>query len=415
MTESAGTPQEVHSDRNAFVEEDDSPADELEDLEAEDLEAQEETVRPTAARPREGLPPGFRMRHDAHYVDELTGHPAPSTPLTIRQLAVAEIDCDLTGASRPPALDALIESIRRFGLLQPLLVTASESRARVVDGVRRLHAARLAGLRSVPCLIQDVDDSTARQMRAAANAREAPPAPAPPSEPSLMPRAAWDMATSLDLAVAQAALCARRSAGYATDVLQADLGRAARVARATAIMLGTPELQRRELDGAALVGKAARATALARRLAGVSLDVSIDDGDFKVPVDAALVTQALAGAMDVMLAMLESAQRYHDEAADQPFGAIEPLALAVRCVRTRPAMIIELVQRSVSIDPASIGRFFDASCDLHPGGASAALLLAAAARIIRAHGGRVDVRRDEPVGCTMTFILPQTASRAADL
>jgi signal transduction histidine kinase len=251
--------------------------------------------------------------------------------------------------------------------------------------------------------------------RATPKVHDEPRPSAVPPEPSLMPRAAWDLASSLDLAVAQAALCASRSAGYAIDVLQADLGRAARVARATAIMLGTPELQRRELDAAALVGKAARATALARRLSGVSLEISIDDQDFRVPVDAALVTQALAGAMDVMLAMLESARRYHDDTADVPFGAAEPLAFSVRCVRTRPAMIIELMQRSVSVDPASIGRFFDPACDLHPGGASAALLLAAAARIIRAHGGRVDVRRDEPVGCTMTFILPQAASRGAEL
>jgi K+-sensing histidine kinase KdpD len=230
-----------------------------------------------------------------------------------------------------------------------------------------------------------------------------------------MPRAAWDLASTLDLAVAQAALCARRSAGYANDVLQADLGRAARLARATAIMLGTPQLQRRELDAAALVERAARSTAVARRLAGVSLEISIDDQDFKVPVDAALVTQALAGAMDVMLSMLESAQRYHDDTGDFAPGAIEPLAFSVRCVKIRPAMIVELAQRSVSVDPGSIGRFFDATCDLHPGGASAALLLAAAARIVRAHGGRVDVRRDEPVGCTISFILPQTASRGADL
>jgi hypothetical protein len=321
VTESAGEPQDSHSDRNStLLEEDDVPADDL-----EDLDVPQELDRQAEARPREGLPPGFRMRHDAHYVEELTG-------------------------------------------------------------------------------------------RAATTARTGPRPSAPPPEPSLMPRAAWDLASSLDLALGQAALCARRSAGYAIDVLQADLGRAARVARATAIMLGTPELQRRELDAAALVGKAARATALARRLAGVALEVSIDDRDFKVPVDAALVTQALAGAMDVMLAMLERAQRQlEDDAAEVPIGAIEPLAFAVRCVRTRPAMIIELVQRSVSVDPASIGRFFDAACDLHPGGASAALLLAAAARIIRAHGGRVDVRRDEPVGCTMTFILPQIPTRGAEL
>lgn len=407
MTESAGAPQDLQS-HDTFVEDDDGLPGEAAD-EIDEIAPRQESDRP-AARPREGLPAGFRMRHDAHYVDELTTRAAA---LSIRQVPVTEIEGDAAAPS--PTLDALVDSIKRFGLLQPLLVASSSGRARVVDGARRLHAARLAGLRTVPCIVQDVDEATARQMRAATNLRDEPrPAPAAPA-PSLMPRAAWDLATSLDLALAQAALCARRSGGSASDVLQADLGRAARVARATAVLMNTLELHRRELDGAALVGNAARATALARRLAGVSLEISIDDEDFRVPVDAALVTQALAGAMDVMLAMLESARRYHDDSADVPVGANEPLAFTVRCVKTRPAMIIELVQRSVSVDPASIGRFFDDTCELHPGGASAALLLAAAARIIRAHGGRVDVRRDEPVGCTVTFILPQTSSRSADL
>ena len=93
---------------------------------------------------------------------------------------------------------------------------------------------------------------------------------------------------------------------------------------------------------------------------------------------------------------------------DDPAGAI---TLSVHCVKTRPAMIIELAQRVVSVEPELMGQFFDVESTVHPGGPPTAVLLAAAARIVRAHGGRADVRRDDPVGCTVTFVLPQSMGR----
>jgi signal transduction histidine kinase len=78
-------------------------------------------------------------------------------------------------------------------------------------------------------------------------------------------------------------------------------------------------------------------------------------------------------------------------------------------------MILELSQRAVSVEPELIGVFFDGASTLHPGGASSAIRLAAAARIFRAHGGRADVRRDTPVGCTVTFVLPQAVARTPDV
>ncbi|MFW6132902.1 MAG: ParB/RepB/Spo0J family partition protein [Planctomycetota bacterium] len=56
------------------------------------------------------------------------------------------------------ALDALAESIRRQGLLQPLVVARAEGESdtpyRLIAGERRLRAARQAGLERVPCIIR---------------------------------------------------------------------------------------------------------------------------------------------------------------------------------------------------------------------------------------------------------------------
>ena len=51
------------------------------------------------------------------------------------------------------ALHELSESIRRYGILQPLTVRRTEKGYELIAGERRLRAAKLAGLREVPCLL----------------------------------------------------------------------------------------------------------------------------------------------------------------------------------------------------------------------------------------------------------------------
>jgi ParB family chromosome partitioning protein len=52
-------------------------------------------------------------------------------------------------------LEALTESIRQHGVLQPLLVVPEESGYRLIAGERRLRAARLAGLAEVPVTLHE--------------------------------------------------------------------------------------------------------------------------------------------------------------------------------------------------------------------------------------------------------------------
>lgn len=54
---------------------------------------------------------------------------------------------------RPEALDELAESIRAHGVLQPLSVRRTAGGYELIAGERRLRAAKLAGLREVPCLL----------------------------------------------------------------------------------------------------------------------------------------------------------------------------------------------------------------------------------------------------------------------
>lgn len=55
-------------------------------------------------------------------------------------------------------LSSLADSIRENGILQPINVRKFGVNYEIVSGERRLRAAKLCGLESVPCIIIDVDD-----------------------------------------------------------------------------------------------------------------------------------------------------------------------------------------------------------------------------------------------------------------
>ena len=56
------------------------------------------------------------------------------------------------------SLNELSQSILRYGILQPLTVRRGAQGYELIAGERRLRAARLAGLREVPCLLARADE-----------------------------------------------------------------------------------------------------------------------------------------------------------------------------------------------------------------------------------------------------------------
>ncbi|MBQ8927870.1 MAG: ParB/RepB/Spo0J family partition protein [Oscillospiraceae bacterium] len=58
----------------------------------------------------------------------------------------------------PQELRQLADSIRHNGILQPLSIRQTGNTYQLIAGERRLRAARLAGLRSVPCIILNLND-----------------------------------------------------------------------------------------------------------------------------------------------------------------------------------------------------------------------------------------------------------------
>ena len=56
------------------------------------------------------------------------------------------------------AIDALAESIKHDGVVQPIIVRDGGAGYEIVAGERRWRAAKLAGLRTIPALVRPVDD-----------------------------------------------------------------------------------------------------------------------------------------------------------------------------------------------------------------------------------------------------------------
>ena len=112
---------------------------------------------------RRGLPTGLSMRHDAHYVEELTQQ--SSTTHVGRLIPIDKLD---PNPDQPRTeigdLTELTASISEKGVLEPLLVKPTLGRWMIIAGERRWRAATAAGLTELPCIEMDVDESAVAEI-----------------------------------------------------------------------------------------------------------------------------------------------------------------------------------------------------------------------------------------------------------
>ena len=107
--------------------------------------------------PRRGLPDSVAMRHDEHYVEAL----AASAGAPIGRLI--PIDLIDPNPDQPRQvmgdLSELMASIAEKGILEPLLVRQRGDRFQIIAGERRYQAAIQVGLRDLPVVVRDVDET----------------------------------------------------------------------------------------------------------------------------------------------------------------------------------------------------------------------------------------------------------------
>ena len=108
---------------------------------------------------RIGLPVTLKMRHDAHYVEQLTSFSGAAVGRMV------PIDKIRPNPEQPRKfigdVSELSESIKEKGVLEPLLVRymPREDTYHIISGERRYHAARAAGLMELPCIEKIADDA----------------------------------------------------------------------------------------------------------------------------------------------------------------------------------------------------------------------------------------------------------------
>jgi ParB family transcriptional regulator, chromosome partitioning protein len=106
-----------------------------------------------------GLPVTLKMRHDAHYVEQLATYSGAAIGRMV------PVDKIRPNPDQPRKflgdLRDLPESIREKGVLEPLLVrfVPHEDCYYIISGERRYHSSRAAGLREVPCIEKIADDA----------------------------------------------------------------------------------------------------------------------------------------------------------------------------------------------------------------------------------------------------------------
>jgi ParB family chromosome partitioning protein len=119
---------------------------------------------------RRGLPLRVKMRHEAHFVEELTArHETPVGQMV--PLSAIEPNPDQPRSAMGDLSDQ-VASIREKGVLEPLLVRRSDpgeegkprAQFSIIAGERRYRAATEAGLYDVPVIIMDVTEQEALEI-----------------------------------------------------------------------------------------------------------------------------------------------------------------------------------------------------------------------------------------------------------
>ncbi|HLW79081.1 MAG TPA: ParB/RepB/Spo0J family partition protein [Terriglobia bacterium] len=108
---------------------------------------------------RPGLPVVVKMRHDAHYVEEMISRSGAAIG---RMIPIEQIQPNADQPRKDHGdLGGLTESVREHGVLEPLLVRLIPETGKymIISGERRYQAALRAGLRELPCIQKDVGDA----------------------------------------------------------------------------------------------------------------------------------------------------------------------------------------------------------------------------------------------------------------
>ncbi len=339
---------------------------------------------------REGLPSHYKMRHDAHYVDELF------SAKRARQVTLIPTKDITVTVDEGWNVEPLAISLAELGVLQPLLVRRNRGRYELIAGAKRLAAAKAAGFTDVPCMLYDVDDDQAQRMKQATNLGRGDTDSA--SDNTALLRTVFPiLGQSLQTIRSSLQLLRDSNAGsrdrVANDLIRAEAQRATRLAWAATLISFAPDLNPTEFDADDVLEEVLDACAEERALAGLKLDKRIQPR-CQVKADRMLFAAAVRGAVDTILPLARARQA---------------ATLAVSLARHKPSQSVVLQISQDALRPADSvwNRWFDLRWRDRPGGFASGVGLLATKRVIELHGGRLAIAPTQGLGCRIALSFPE--------
>ena len=314
---------------------------------------------------REGLPRHYRMRADRHYVDQLD---APSAGHPLRMIPPSALIAQ--GAEPSPALRPLIESIRTHGIVHPLLVRRGDSQYVVVAGRKRLVAAQILQLSTVPCLVQEVTESESAALAAADNLRIGPSAAR--GDDLGLPAVENAIASHLASIGKCADMCGTGGGlqRQTLDLLKAHAWRASRLIDARNLIVGGRCASPRERSIASILDEVVEGFSTECRLSGVTIQADLCE-----PLSSAGLhdNQLAAGVSGALLAVLPIVEH-----------ALRPSIVIKASNSNSHEVLVEVLQNSVPVAQHVADDFFAGD---QRGDDAAAIGARAAKALADAHDG----------------------------
>ncbi len=344
---------------------------------------------------REGLPAGYRMRAEAHYVDDLSDR---SVGPVIRMISTHAIQAD--PVRNRAELEPLVRSIATHGVLQPLLVRGDGPSYIAIAGRSRLEAAKLAGLTTVPCVIMSIDGAQADALAAADNLRCGSTAEAEEESRSNgaieafrqnLRRHMTTMQTAMSLSTGDDAVT--RRVGF--DLAQANSYRAAWMVDAQQLVEQGPFRGTGTVAVATVIDQVRKALAPEFRLAGVALHATFADGVGSDSVDEQVLGVGLTGAIVALLPIVEL--------SDRP-------VIQIRSARLQSSTTVEVSCGNVSMPRDWVRRAFDDSWTERPGAWEAQLGAASMKAAAERLGGEVSVATPANGGVALKLRIPRRSA-----
>ena len=334
---------------------------------------------------REGLPPGFRMRADAHYVEVLDSHPGPS----LRLLDVNAIDTASIPTVAPHP--ALVESVRAHGVLQPLLVqqhAGPAGRYRLISGHQRLAAARSAGIGQVPCMLHVVSDAKAAELASATRVVSVPGPAAPvlsEQKPVALAQAPPGCTAALDTAlrsiVSAAALMSVPSAvarDGAAQLVAVESQRALRLLNVMRVLGGEYAIRRAAVPAFELLDRVRASLEREYRACGLERSVRIHaERELKVYGSEELLRTAISSVVAALSVAVAPTEPRHFEILAGGSGS--------------SSVTIDIREQGVTIPQRWADHAFDEAWPVAEG-EMVLILLQAARRVTTSHGGSLVIQ-----------------------